>query len=313
MASATNPGVEAVLVRLLGAVEALEKRVEGIEKSGGSGGGSETKPVVGVAQPATKEKVLGGAGGDSSVKKMANVQPDGAVVGTMEEPKDAVGSWAEEVQAVEDARHSEDGDERGSAGSRESSESWAGVAGNQAKLPMGAYGGAVMHASEGQVGVGGDFFKQHVNTPRVLAFKDWLEKLVGVKVPKAARGELALASYSLGTVPAAFTNGQERLRTLAALGDAAMSLALVSEMYRKKKPVSSVQNARSALLSNTSMVSVCTSSGLIQHVVFPSGVAPNSKTSGEAVEAVAGVLYLWRPFGAVVAYVRALGLLKSFD
>lgn len=149
----------------------------------------------------------------------------------------------------------------------------------------------------------GGFFQRCVRTPRVEALASLLREITGVKMPRSSYEELALASFTTATVPSDFVDGAKRIRGLAAIGDAALSLAVVATLYRNGETVQNVQYVRSGVLSNAVMSKACCASGLSAHIIYPNGVHPSSsKLSADALEAVAGVLSLWMSPVAVHKY-----------
>jgi len=170
-----------------------------------------------------------------------------------------------------------------------------------------AFGGAVLEPRVPALSGQGDFFKSYVKTDSVRAFKKFLEGFVGFVIPKAALGEVALSMYTAATVPSAFTDGRARLKGLAAVGDGALALTYVNAQFGKGTPVASMQEAMNREMPSIKLAQAARGSGLLDHVVFGAGVDPYSRTGGEAVEAIAGVLFRWRTAAALVNFMRKLG------
>jgi len=189
------------------------------------------------------------------------------------------------------------------------------VAGVKNSCPVGAgkFGGVVDVVGRYVSGQAEDlgFFKQYVRVSRVKSLCELLQRQLGVKIPKAAMEELALATYSAGTVPTAFVNGQARLKSLAQVGDAAMASLLIDDCYVRGQVIVSTQAVKTSVLTNAFMARSFVASGLSGYVVIPAGVDPIfSKTGADAVEAVAGVINLWRGRDALRAYMVWMQLLQ---
>jgi len=250
-----------------------------------------------VVEPAKVEGVVAGAVPGGSEGSVSDVE---------------LSSWSDDVESESAGRADGVGGLAGvSGGGKEKKEDPEG------NVPVMSYrdalgtsfGGADLGMAVVAVGSGDRFFAEFVNTPAVRVFAGFLHKMVGQVIPKKARGELALVMYTAATVPASFVNGRARLRGLAMLGDAAMAVAMVNAMYNRGTSVAGTQELKSHTLSASSLAAAGEKSGLSNHFVFGAGVSKSgSRTAAEAVEAVAGLLYRWRPGGALVAYMRALGL-----
>lgn len=219
-------------------------------------------------------------------------------------------SWSDEVNSVEGRKVV------GSSGSvltRDFSTSAVAEGRGEVRRDETKFGGAV-----DAVGYSGDiqaseegFYRSYVRVDKVRQLERLLCQITGVKIPKRAREELALVTYTAGTVPVAFKNGQVRLKALAAVGDAAMTSVLVDDYYVRGADVASVQALRSGVLSNTFMAQSFVRSGLFRHVTAPAGVdVGKAKTGADAVEAIAGVLHMWRDSQAVRKYMVWLQMLQ---
>jgi len=157
----------------------------------------------------------------------------------------------------------------------------------------------------------GGFYRDYVRVPRVKEVRDLLKKEANVVLPSGALVELALATCARACVPDAFERGQDRLRSLQVVGDAALAMALVESCYAAGLSVSSVQALKSEKLSNALMSKVCVASGLGRLLVVPSGINIGmSKVGADALEAVAGVVYLYGGVGAVKKYGAWMRLWK---
>jgi len=173
------------------------------------------------------------------------------------------------------------------------------------------YGGvAVQGAGAGaEIGPGSSFFAAHVRNPRVRGLRSWLARVTGMMLPKQAMYDLALASHARGAVPVGFASGQQQLRMIEVVGDAAVSLVMVMRCYGQGEAINTVQDRRSRELSTANMARVCVDSGLAAHAVFSSGVDPATTKSGaDVLEAVAGVYMHYCGLNGVEQYVVRLGL-----
>jgi len=156
------------------------------------------------------------------------------------------------------------------------------------------------------------FFSVYVRTPQAAALNDFLWKNCGIHVGKAAREEMALVTYTTATMPVGFRDGCLRYRGLSAIGDAALTLVVVEAEVRAGQAVASMQWIRSSRLSNGNMIKSCVASGLSGLISYGVGVDPSvSKTSADALEAVAGVLQKHYGVDAVVRYARLMQFLSE--
>lgn len=131
----------------------------------------------------------------------------------------------------------------------------------------------------------------------------------GIKLPKVAAADVALVTHTAATVPDFFERGREKLRALAVLGDAALTLVLVERAVAVGKDVASAQSARSSLLSDVHLMAVFDKSKLRNFVTYAGGVNPaKSKTGATAFEAIAGLVYKYGGTSAVHTFVLAYGL-----
>jgi len=152
------------------------------------------------------------------------------------------------------------------------------------------------------------FMAQYVRTPRVKELECLMTELSGSKIPRSAYGDLAMARYTAATLPAAFIDGRARLKALAGVGDAALTLALMSYGYRKGKKIDSLQVAR-GLLTDGVLARAFAVSKLASHVVVAGDVnLANTKTGATALEAFAGVLSLYCNRDAVQRFMESFNL-----
>lgn len=134
-------------------------------------------------------------------------------------------------------------------------------------------------------------------------------KVAGVEVPKKARYDLALVTFSAAVMPEFFRDGKARLRSYAAVGDAAMTLVAMEDAMLNGMVVESAQNFRSTVLSDASMKSAFVRSAYRDFVSFGSGVDPaTSKAGSTALEAIAGVVSMYVGVDAVRKYMKQVDL-----
>lgn len=151
---------------------------------------------------------------------------------------------------------------------------------------------------------GAGFFKL-ARAPAAIALRDKIASFAGVKMPKAAQGDIAVCMYTAGTMPVVMVKGKERLRMLAALGDAAITMHIVMTEISRGNNVESMQSARSKWTSNPMLAKVLVGTGLSSHIVYAPGVNPETATtSATAFEAIVGVIALYRKSDAVVTFLR---------
>lgn len=143
-----------------------------------------------------------------------------------------------------------------------------------------------------------------------LALK--VKGLTGSVVPRAALGELGICTYTAGTMPVAVVDGAAKLRSLAAVGDAAITMHLVMRAYRSGATVGSAQAFRSQVTSNVNFRKIMVTHGLIDLISYPSGVDPEvTSATATAFEAIVGVLVLYRPAVTVSKFLDAVGVFRS--
>jgi len=296
------------IATLASAVQALATQVAVLQQGSvrGVSGGEESK---GVASPTVKALCVesggdnhrGGevegvgvvaSGGSGAVGGCGVVlTPEESTVGTVESGDSDGGgsSWSDCVQ------EEIEGDSGGTApennaGARTYSEVAA------------AFGGGDLGKE-----VKNNFFRTQVKVPKVAELRAFLGKVTRQVFPKRGSGELALATHSAATVPAEFVKGRERLKGLSAVGAAAMTLVLVNAEFGKGVPVMSPQQLRDKYLTAAFLQSAGQKKGVFKYISFAEAVDPGATKAGsEAIEALAGVLYRWRPVGALVEFMRFL-------
>lgn len=138
---------------------------------------------------------------------------------------------------------------------------------------------------------------------------DCVSKLMGVKIPKGAMIELGVCTYTAGTMPDIVRDGVAKLRSLAAIGDAAVTLHVTAAAYAKGLDVRSAQSIRSAKTSNSNMCEIMKKTGMYEFVTYAPGVDPfTSTTSATAFEAIVGVLVMYRTFEDVKVFLGKVGM-----
>lgn len=248
-------------------------------------------------------------------EQSVTVECVGAVVPAVGESDSVVSdesfvSWSDEVNSAEEGKVAESSGSVRTRGFDTSAVAGGRGEGRRDDVRFGGAVDAVGYSVDIQASEEG-FYRSYVRVDRVRQLERLLLQITGVKIPKKAREELALVTYTAGTVPVAFKNGQMRLKALAAVGDAAMTSVLVDDYYVRGADVASVQALRSGVLSNTFMAQSFVKSGLFRHVSAPAGVdVGRAKTGADAVEAIAGVLHMWRDSQAVRKYMTWLQMLQ---
>jgi len=155
----------------------------------------------------------------------------------------------------------------------------------------------------------GGFFKSIIRDPVVQDVVQLLATMARHKIPKSGHADVALATFTAATVPDSFVNGRARLRSLALVGDAALSTAFLTMMYRRGGSFEALNQFKANQLSDQRLKKLFAKSPLAQHVRVAGGVDLTvSKTSATAAEAFAGVLHLYCSSDAVISYALALGL-----
>lgn len=156
----------------------------------------------------------------------------------------------------------------------------------------------------------GGFFSEVVRREQALSLKKLVERLGGAKLPKVAMVDLAMCTFAAGCMPDAFVDGKARLRSLASVGDAAITMHLVVHVLASGKNVESAQAVRSRVTSNKNMIAVMQRYGFLGLVSYPSGVDPGTTVAtATAFEAVVGVLALYRPIVVVQTFLANVGVL----
>lgn len=155
------------------------------------------------------------------------------------------------------------------------------------------------------------FYKTYVNNPQTKALQTKLEDLCGEKLPKQCRRDLALCCYTAGSMPDELIGGKERLKGLAVLGDATITLHVTTAVVQSGKVVQSAQKARSDFTSDVFLCSVLVSKGLVGMVSAPPGVnLRQSKPGATALEAMVGVVALHCSPMVVKQLVLRLGVVS---
>jgi len=224
-----------------------------------------------------------------------------------------VESWADAVEREE----SESSGEAHRADDAVSSSGSFEFAPGVARVPVGAaagvkfggyadaYGGGVVTRDSSS-----GYYKTVVRGVNAQQLKKKVEELAQVKVPKMAMESLAVCTFTAGTMPDMVASGKHRLRSLAAVGDASLTLALSVDQWARGAMVDSAQSLRSRITSNSKLSAIFVNSGLASCVTYAPGVDPlTAVTSATALEAIVGVLTIYRDTGAVRRFLMALGLI----
>jgi hypothetical protein len=274
--------------------------------------------AVGVAE--TVKQVGGGAykgGGTEGSKQQArsghDTGDDGDVV--LVEPEFVAGcesgptrkdtstySWSEVVEAAvaEDKKHGKTSETVQTRARKVSPSSSAGSVRGRAGSP----GTSVVDEDVAQ----GDFVSLHVRVPAVRQLAAVLGTVCGHKVPNTAMGDLALARYTSATVPAAFLNGRGRLKALAMVGDSALATVMLVACYKRGGSAEALHLERGTQ-RDAAMSRAFAGSELAGHVLVGGGVElGTTKTGATALEAFAGVLFMYCGPDAVKRYWASFGL-----
>lgn len=266
-----------------------------VGESGGAAQGSRVREVSGGVEPV--DAVSKHAGGVCGGLPVVVGSVTSSVAGS-----DSSGSWADEV---------EDDNVRREVGLVMPADAPV-VRGDVRSV---VFGGTV-DKSDAPVLPRDSFFKTYVKTAQVDALRHVLQDALGVKFPRAAGEELALCVWSTATVPVAFHKGPDRLRSLAAVGDGALTFAVVGRLYQLGAQVRSMQQVRGTWLSDASMQRALVEKKVDGRVLssyfsFPANTDPRySKIGADAVEAVAGVLSRYFHVSYVLKYVDWLQLVE---
>lgn len=270
----------------------------GVVSSGGSGRGVVVEPGA-LASAARGEAVKGSSG-----------------VKAKQEGKCSA-SWADEVQESEVAvvaeRASDDGSESSggsvtfscdppvASGATCETVKFGGLSD---EFPQAASPAVTSEqASEG-------FYARFVRDPGAIALRKQLVRMAGGKMPKCAHADIAVCSFAAGVMPSVAVLGKKRLKTLAAVGDAAITMHLVMHVVASGGDVESAQAARSKYTSNAHLREVMLKTGLVRHVRYPSGVDPKvTAATATAFEAIVGVLSLYRPVVFTQRFLQTAGVL----
>lgn len=149
------------------------------------------------------------------------------------------------------------------------------------------------------------YFRTVVRNPNALALRKKLETITGYKIPKVAHESVALCTFTAGVMPTSVLNGRDRVRTLAAVGDAALTMAIVVKQWSLGNTVESCQAMRTRVTNNRHLCEVMKRFGFIDHIAYAPGVDPYSTVgTATAFEAILGVLVLYRDQNCVNAFLR---------
>jgi len=155
------------------------------------------------------------------------------------------------------------------------------------------------------------YYSTVVRNPRAVSLRKLLESRLGCKIPKIAHESLAIVTYAAGCMPDAVHEGKRRLRTLAAVGDAALTLQLTLHCWRTELSVESAQAVRSRLTSNKALIDTMVRMKFVDFVSYPSGVDPSiTGATATAFEALLGVLTLYCVDTVVLDFLELCGLFQ---
>jgi len=225
----------------------------------------------------------------------------------------SVGSWADAVEEEEEMKV------KGKEGVVDDASSSASVE-MPAGRPSSSLGARVVFGglSDGYEGVAvtktpsqePGYFRTVVRNANAVALRAKLESVIGHKIPKVAHESLALCTYTAGVMPISVVKGKDRVRTLAAVGDAALTMAVVVKEWSMGNTVESCQSARTRLTNNRYLCDIMKQHGYIDFITYAPGVDPLTTTgTATAFEAILGVLVLYRDQSCVNAFLRHVGLI----
>lgn len=259
-----------------------------------------------------------GAEGNAAVCTQNSKMKAGTVVEVPkspgEEKSESVGSWAdaveEEERATAEALSVVSSSESVSSGSVKMPADRP-VISSDARVVFGGlsdcYKVEQLAVTPGQAG----YYKTVVRGPNAVALRKRVEQLCGAKIPKAGHESLALCTFTAGTMPTTVVSGKDRLRTLAAVGDAALTLALATHEWSMGRGVESSQGLRTRKTNNQHLCSVVAKYGLGQFVSYAPGVdARTTIGSATALEAMIGVVALYRSPSILVQFLTNLGFME---
>jgi len=236
----------------------------------------------------------GGVVGESGVEKACGEGVDGAwnVVGVV-------------------GQVSDEGERSGSETSSSSlSGGSPGVVSDAVKASVAFGGFADGLAGVDQVEKSGGFYRNVVRGANVVALKREIEKVCGCKLPKMAMRDLLVCTFAAGAMPDSVDGGKARLRSLAAIGDASVTLHLSVHALSAGKSVEWLQGERSKRTSDAFFREIMKNRAWSGLMTFPPGVDAGTATSAAtAFEAVVGVLTLYREVAVVRAFLTRVGVL----
>jgi len=174
------------------------------------------------------------------------------------------------------------------------------------------FGGMAKGVTVDTVTASSGYYSTVVRNARAVELRRRLESELGCKIPKIAHESLAIVTYAAGCMPDVVQEGKRRLRTLAAVGDAALTLQLSLHCWRIGSNVESAQAVRSRLTSNKSLIDTMVRRGYVDCVSYPSGVDPAiTVATATAFEALLGVLTLYCYDGEVLRFLELCGLFQN--
>lgn len=168
----------------------------------------------------------------------------------------------------------------------------------------------------------GDIIQLNSDKPRVEAAVaagrvDAVRKFLGgcgVVMPPESFYDLSLVVHTAAVIPAEFVGGSARLKLLALIGDRAVKLLLALQGLAVGSTVASVQGSESKIQSNVSMVESAKKLGYVSMLYFAAGVPKNSpKVVGTSVEALLGVVALWKSMEDVKTVAELFSILERLD
>jgi len=262
--------------------------------------------VVGVPEPAQASVDVGSVVGEAPVVAAG---PGGSVI------ESVAAAWESSAAVCADGETGH-GVQVGNADDQVSEASEGSVSGGSPGVVGAAvrerikFGGLADSYSQDQGQKSTGFYAVTSRRSETLQLKSSIEALSGVKLPKRALVDLGICLYAAGSMPVAIQDGKARLRSLAAVGDAALTLHLATSQMMRGRNVESAQGVRSRLTSNIVLREVMVQRGFMRFMSYPSGVDPaTTAATATALEAIIGVVTLYRDSGNVLRFLSTLGLL----
>jgi len=174
------------------------------------------------------------------------------------------------------------------------------------------FGGLSDFAGQPPVLGKGDFFSSWVRSEDAKKFCSFVAKNAECEIPKPMRQHLALVRFTRGTVPDAFVDGRDRMRVFELAGDHVLKLMNTARGVAAGYSVSRITDVHRGKQSNSTHISEPFRKEFVNHVVWASGInlQQGSAVVFDVLEAVLGVLAMYRPLSAVAKFAEKAGVLS---